>query len=65
MRGTSPAPGPLRDAFDLASGALSERLSDRPLHTDVAAAAALLAAGPGDRSGTYLADLMPGEVDIF
>jgi histidine ammonia-lyase len=43
MRDTRPAPGPLRDAFDLAAAVLPERTVDRPLDGDLAAAATVLA----------------------
>ena len=44
MRGTQPAPGPVRDAYDLAAAELDARTGDRPLDADLAAAAGLLAA---------------------
>ena len=59
MRGAAPAAGPLRDAYDLAAGVLSGQTADRPLDTDVAAAAGVLATAPGARAGPFLADL-PG-----
>lgn len=42
MQGRAPAGGPLRAAFDMASGMLDERVEDRPLDTDIASAADLL-----------------------
>lgn len=58
MRRAMLAPGPLRDAYDLAAGVLPGQTADRPLDTDVAAAAALLAAAPGAGAGPFLADLL-------
>jgi histidine ammonia-lyase len=42
MRGGPPAPGPLREAFDLAAAVLADRTEDRPLQEDVERAAELL-----------------------
>jgi histidine ammonia-lyase len=42
MRGTPPAHGPLRQAYELAAGALDPRTEDRPLDTDVDTASQLL-----------------------
>jgi hypothetical protein len=42
MRGLVPAPGPLRDAYDLAAGTLDTRTADRPLDADIDAAERLL-----------------------
>jgi histidine ammonia-lyase len=44
MRGTRPAPGALRDVFELAARALDPRTEDRPLDADLAEAARLLPA---------------------
>ena len=42
MRGLVPAPGPLRDAYDLAASTLDTRTADRPLDADIDAAERLL-----------------------
>ncbi|MFD0682893.1 aromatic amino acid ammonia-lyase [Actinomadura fibrosa] len=42
MQGRAPSGGPLRSAYDLAAGVLDPRIEDRPLDTDIAAAADLL-----------------------
>ncbi|GAA4716569.1 aromatic amino acid ammonia-lyase [Phytohabitans rumicis] len=47
MRGTAPAPGLARDAFDLAAAVLPEPTTDRNLDADLRAAADLLATYPG------------------
>lgn len=58
MRGAVPAGGPLRDAYDLAATVLPGQTADRPLDTDVAAAAGLLATAPGAGAGPFLAGLL-------
>jgi histidine ammonia-lyase len=57
MRSTLPAAGPLRDAYDLAAAVLPGQTADRPLDTDVAAAAGVLATAPS-ATGPFLADLV-------
>ncbi|MBW8484402.1 aromatic amino acid ammonia-lyase [Actinomadura parmotrematis] len=42
MQGRAPAGGPLRAAYDMATGVLDERVEDRPLDADIALAADLL-----------------------
>ena len=42
LRGTPPAPGPLREAYDLAAAALDPRIEDRPLDPDIEVADRLL-----------------------
>ncbi|WP_141577746.1 aromatic amino acid ammonia-lyase [Actinomadura sp. WMMA1423] len=42
MQGRAPSGGPLRSAWDLAGAVLDPRIEDRPLDTDIAAAADLL-----------------------
>ncbi|GAA0601050.1 aromatic amino acid ammonia-lyase [Actinomadura livida] len=42
MQGRAPSGGPLRSAFDMAGAVLDPRVEDRPLDTDIAAAADLL-----------------------
>jgi histidine ammonia-lyase len=42
MQGRAPAGGPLRAAFEVAAEILDPRMEDRPLDTDIAAAADLL-----------------------
>ena len=44
MRGSAPAPGPLRSGYDLAARTLDPRTEDRPLDSDVDAADRLLPA---------------------
>ncbi|HLX50114.1 MAG TPA: aromatic amino acid ammonia-lyase [Streptosporangiaceae bacterium] len=44
MQGTQPAPGPLRQAYDLAATALDPRIEDRPLDPDLDTADRLLPA---------------------
>ncbi|MBV9792852.1 MAG: aromatic amino acid lyase [Actinobacteria bacterium] len=44
LRHLIPAPGPLRDAYDLVAPALDTRMADRPLDADIDAADGLLAA---------------------
>jgi histidine ammonia-lyase len=59
MRGSKPAPGPLRDAFDLADTVLPEHTADRNLDADLTAAAGLLlATTSGGGTGRLLADLL-------
>jgi histidine ammonia-lyase len=58
MRGALPAPGPLRDAFDLADAVLPQHTADRNLDADLAVAAGLLATSPGAGAGRFLADLL-------
>jgi histidine ammonia-lyase len=58
MRGAVPAEGPLRHAYDLAATVLPGQTADRPLDTDVAAAAAVLATAPGATAGPFIADLL-------
>ena len=58
MRGVRPAPGPLREAFDLAQAVLPSHTADRNLDADLTAAAGLLATSPGAGSGRFLADLL-------
>ncbi|MQY03261.1 aromatic amino acid ammonia-lyase [Actinomadura macrotermitis] len=42
LQGRAPAGGPLKDGYDLAAQVLDERVEDRPLDADIAAAADLL-----------------------
>lgn len=42
MQGRAPSGGPLRSAYDMAAAVLDPRVEDRPLDTDIAAAADLL-----------------------
>jgi histidine ammonia-lyase len=58
MRGALPAPGPLRDAFDLADAVLPQHTADRNLDADLVVAAGLLATSPGAGAGRFLADLL-------
>jgi histidine ammonia-lyase len=44
LRRLVPAPGPLRDAYELAAPALDDRMADRPLDADINAAEGLLGA---------------------
>jgi histidine ammonia-lyase len=44
LRRLVPAPGPLRDAYELAAPALDDRMADRPLDADIDAAEGLLGA---------------------
>jgi histidine ammonia-lyase len=58
MRGAVPAPGLLRDAFDLADAVLPQHTADRNLDADLTVAAGLLATSPGAGAGRFLADLL-------